>query len=140
MLFLFLILQKKQRNNHSSASYWWEYTKSCFKENAKIFSKNSTTQEHVAIRKNLLFLLKTHENNHFSESDWWRNTKSSFKEMLEFFLKIPRLKKIIKFSEWKEDCKTYTKKKTSNQKFNRWLITYKMNFRKQTIKRYYTLC
>ena len=32
-------------NNLSSASDCWEYTKSCFKENAKIFSKNSTTQE-----------------------------------------------------------------------------------------------
>ena len=30
-------------NNLSSASNWWEYIKSCFKENAKLFSKNSTT-------------------------------------------------------------------------------------------------
>ena len=28
---------------------WWEYNKSCFKENAKIFSKNSTTQENITI-------------------------------------------------------------------------------------------
>ena len=27
----------------------WEYTKSCFKDNAKIFSKNSTTQENITI-------------------------------------------------------------------------------------------
>ena len=36
-------------NNLSSASDWWEYTKSCFKENGKIFSKNSTTQENIPI-------------------------------------------------------------------------------------------
>ena len=36
-------------NNLSSASDCWEYTKSCFKENAKIFSKNSTTQENITI-------------------------------------------------------------------------------------------
>ena len=38
-----------QGYNLSSASDWWEYTKSCFKENAKIFSKNSTTQENITI-------------------------------------------------------------------------------------------
>ena len=36
-------------NNLSSASDWWQYTKSCFKENAGIFSKNSTTQEDTTI-------------------------------------------------------------------------------------------
>ena len=35
--------------NLSSASDLWEYTKSCFKENAKVFSKNSTTQENITI-------------------------------------------------------------------------------------------
>ena len=35
--------------NLSSASNWWEYTKSCFKENSGIFSKNSTTQENTTI-------------------------------------------------------------------------------------------
>ena len=39
----------RESNNLSSASDWWEYTKSCFKENAKIFSKNSTTQEYITI-------------------------------------------------------------------------------------------
>ena len=38
-----------ESNNLSSASDWWEYTKSCFIENAKIFSKNSTTQENITI-------------------------------------------------------------------------------------------
>ena len=31
----------------STASDWWEYTKSCFNGNAKISSKNSTTQENI---------------------------------------------------------------------------------------------
>ena len=65
-----LFLLKKQRKNHSSANDWWENTKSSFKENARTFSKNSTTQENIRI------------------------------------------------SRLKEDCKTYTKKKTSNQKLN----------------------
>ena len=38
---------KNTKNNHSLASDWWEYNKYCFKENAKIFSKNSTTQDLV---------------------------------------------------------------------------------------------
>ena len=38
-----LFLLKTQKSNHSSESDWWEYTKSCFKENARAFSKNSTT-------------------------------------------------------------------------------------------------
>ena len=41
--------QGQGSNNLSSASDRWEYTKSCFKENAKIFSKNSTTQENITI-------------------------------------------------------------------------------------------
>ena len=45
----FLFLLKTQRNKHFSASDWWEYTKSRFKENAKIFFKNSTTQENITI-------------------------------------------------------------------------------------------
>ena len=51
-----------------------------FKENAKVLSENSTTQEIVTVsRQNLLFLLKTQRNNHSSARDWWENTKSSFK-------------------------------------------------------------
>ena len=46
----FLIL-KTQKNNHSSASDWWENTKSSFKENARTFSKNSTTQESIRISR-----------------------------------------------------------------------------------------
>ena len=36
-------------NKHFSESRWWEYTKCCFKENSKIFSKNSITQENITI-------------------------------------------------------------------------------------------
>ena len=44
-------LIKNSKNNQSSASDWWEYTKSCFKENAKIISKKSTTQENITISR-----------------------------------------------------------------------------------------
>ena len=36
-------------NSLSSGSDCWKYTKSCLKEHAKIFSKNSTTQENITI-------------------------------------------------------------------------------------------
>ena len=36
---------QKHDKNDSSASGWWEYTNSCFKENARTFSKDSTTQK-----------------------------------------------------------------------------------------------
>ena len=32
-----LFLLKKNKNNHSSASDWWEYTKSSLKVNARVF-------------------------------------------------------------------------------------------------------
>ena len=40
---------KNPRNNHSSASGWWEYTKSCFKGNARAFPKNATNQENSRV-------------------------------------------------------------------------------------------
>ena len=40
---------KNTENNHSSASDWLGNTKSSFKENARTFSKNSTTQESIKI-------------------------------------------------------------------------------------------
>ena len=60
---------KNTKNNHSSTSDWWEYTKYCFTENAKILSKKSTTQDLV------------------------------LKRMLELFLTVPPLKKILQFQE-----------------------------------------
>ena len=44
-----LFLLKAQKNNHPSASDWWENTKSAFKENARTFSENSTTEENIRI-------------------------------------------------------------------------------------------
>ena len=41
---------KNTKNNHTSASDWWKYNKYCFKENAKMLSKNSTTQDLVLKR------------------------------------------------------------------------------------------
>ena len=54
---------KNTQKKHSSASDWWEYTKSHFKENAKILFKNSTTEENMTIsRQNLLFFNKNTKN------------------------------------------------------------------------------
>ena len=93
--------------------------KSRFKENAKILSKNSTTQENITIvRQNLLFLFKSTRNNHSSASDWWENTKYSFKENARTFSKNFTNQENIRISRLKEDCKTYSKKKISNQKLN----------------------
>ena len=50
-------LLKTQKNNHSSASDWWKYTKYCFQENAKILSKNSTTKD-LVLKRMLAILLK----------------------------------------------------------------------------------
>ena len=44
------IFIKNTKNNESLASDWWEYNQYCFKENTKIFSKNSTTQDLVLNR------------------------------------------------------------------------------------------
>ena len=53
-------------------------------ENAKILSKNSTTQENITIsRQNLLFSIK----NTKKASDWWKSTKSSCKENARLFSK-----------------------------------------------------
>ena len=89
----FLFLLKKQKNNHSSANDWWEYTKSHFKENAKIFSNNSTTQENIAIsRQNLLFLLKTEKTATLQQVTGGETPNLVLKKMLELILKIPTLK------------------------------------------------
>ena len=81
-------LKKTPKNNHSSASDWWGYTKSYFKENPKIFSKNSTTQANITIsRKNLLFFPKTNQSNHFSASDLYGNSESRFIENTRTFSK-----------------------------------------------------
>ena len=82
-IFFFITKNKQTKNNHSSASDLWEYTKSCFKENAKVFSKSSTTQE------NIITILQ--------QVTGGETPNIALKKMLEFFLKIPPLKKILKF-------------------------------------------
>ena len=136
---------KNTKNNHSSASDWWEYTKHCLKENAKILSKNSTTQDLVLKRMLELFLtvpplkkilqfqericfffLKTQKTTS-SASVWWGNSKSSFKENARTFSKSSTTQE-IRISKPKKRLWNLYKKKISNQKSNQWLKTYKMNF------------
>ena len=64
------------------------------------------------------FLLK---NNYSLASEWWENTKPSFKENARTFSKNSISQENIRISKLKEDYKTYTKKKISNQKLNQWL-------------------
>ena len=102
---------KDTKNNHSSASDWWEYTKYRFKENAKVLSKNSTAQENITIsRKNLLFLLKTQKATSSARA-WWGNTKSSFKENARTFPKSSTTQENIRISKPKKDYKICTKRK-----------------------------
>ena len=58
----FLFSLERQKNNKQplfQQSDWWKYIKSPFKENAKIFSKNSTNQENNTISKqNLIFFIR----------------------------------------------------------------------------------
>ena len=69
-----------------------------FKENAKILSKNSTTQENITIsRQNLLFLLKTQKTTTLQQVTGGKIPNLVLKRMLELFLKIPPLKKILEF-------------------------------------------
>ena len=95
------------KNNHSSTSDWWEYTKYCFKENAKLLSKNSTpqdlvlkrmiltfsnsstTQENITIsRKNLLFFLKNTKKQPLQQVSDGETANLVLKRMLELFLKV----------------------------------------------------
>ena len=72
-----------------------------FKENAKILSKNSTTQENITTsRQNLVFFINNTKNNHSSASDFWENTKSSFKENAE-----RRLQNLYKKENFKPEIK-----------------------------------
>ena len=47
----FLLLLQSQKTSHPSAIDRRQYIHSCFKENARSFSKNSTTQEYIIIPK-----------------------------------------------------------------------------------------
>ena len=119
---------KNTKRNLSPASDQWEYSKCCFKENAKILSKNSTTQDLVLNRMLELFLtvpplkkilqfqdriclfsLKT-QKIASSVSPKWVNSKSSFKENARTFLKVPLLKK-LQFQNQNKDYQICTKRK-----------------------------
>ena len=83
-----------------------------FKENAKILSKNSTTQENITIsRQNLLFLLKTQKTTTLQQVTGGKIPNLVLKRMLELFLKIPPLKKILEFQDWKKTAKLIQKRK-----------------------------
>ena len=69
----------KTQNKRSSASDWWEYTKSSFKENAKISSKNSTTQKNITLMTG------------------GKTPNLVLKRRLALFPKIPPLQKVLKF-------------------------------------------
>ena len=69
-----------------------------FKENGKILSKNSTIQENITIsRQNLLFLLKTQKTTTLQQVTGGKIPNPVLKRMLEHSLKMPPLKKILKF-------------------------------------------
>ena len=109
----------KNTKNHFSASDQQEYTKSCFKENAKILSKNSTTQENITIsRQNLLFLLKTQKTATIQQVSGEKIPNIILKRMLKFLQKIPPLRKIVEFQNQKKDNETY-KMSFTNQKTNK---------------------
>ena len=131
---------KNTKNNHSLTSDWWEYNKYCFKENAKIFSKNSTTQDLVLKRmlelfltvpplkkilqfqeRICLFFLKTQKTTS-SASVWYGNRKSSFKENARTFSKSPTTQE-IRILKPKKRLK-FVQKENFNQKLNQWLKTY----------------
>ena len=71
-----------------------------FKENAKILSKNSTTQENITIsRHNMFFLLKTQKITTLQQVTGGKIPNLVLKRMLKLFLKIPPLKKILEFQD-----------------------------------------
>ena len=68
------LIKNTKKNIHSSASNWWKYTKSCFKENVRAFSKNSPTQEKIRISR-----LKKRRRNPYKKE----NFKSEIKAIIE---------------------------------------------------------
>ena len=71
-----------------------------FKENAKILSKNSTTQENITIsRQSFLFFIKNTKKPILQQVAGGKIPNLVLKRMLEPFLKIPPLKKILEFQD-----------------------------------------
>ena len=71
-----LFILKTKRNNYSWTSDWWEYTKCKTKDNAWIFSKKFTKQEHIRI-----FRLKKRLQNLYKKE----NYKPEIKPMINTF-------------------------------------------------------
>ena len=69
-----------------------------FKENAKIISKYSTTQENITIsRQSLCFFIKNTKNSTLQQVTGGKIPNIVLKRMLEPFQKIPPLKKTLEF-------------------------------------------
>ena len=103
-------LLKTQKNNYSSVSGWWEYTKYRFKENAKILSTNSINQQNITIsRKKMLFFIKNTKATS-SASVWWGNINSSFKQNAMTFSKSFTTQENIRISEPKKKTKKFVQK------------------------------
>ena len=105
---------KNIKNNKPSASDWWKYAKYRFKENARILSKTSSTQENITIsRNNLIFFIKNTEKP-LQQVSGGKAPNLVLNRKPELFLKVPRLKKILKP---KKDFEICTKRKfgTKNQ-------------------------
>ena len=69
-------LLKTQKSNHPSASNSWKYTKSCFKENGRTFSKNSTNQGNIRISR-----LKNRLQNLYKKENFKPEIKSIIKNL-----------------------------------------------------------
>ena len=110
----------------------------------RFFLKISPLKEILQFQDRIcfFFLIKNTKSSHPSASDWWGNNKSSFKENARIFLKNSTTHENIKILRLKEEYKTYTKKKTSNQNYiNDWkLKRWTLSIRKQTSKRCLTSC
>ena len=78
--------------------------------------------------KELAFFIKNTKKQPLFSKWIVENTKSWFEENPRTFSKNPPLKKILEFQDRKKDYEAYTEKKSSNQKLNQWLKTYKMSF------------
>ena len=84
----------------------------------RYYLKSPPPRKYCNFKTEFDFLIKNTKNNHSSASDWWENTKCSFKGNAINFSKNFTTQENIRIPRLKEDCKTYIKKKTSNQKLN----------------------
>ena len=97
----FFIKTHAQKSNHSSANDWWEYTKSPFKEAAKIFFHHS--RKYCNFKTKFAFFIKStkkKQQKNILQQVTGENTPSfALKRLLRPYLKFPLLKKILQFQE-----------------------------------------